>query len=115
MTTKKRSTPAIEVHEGSGNVWQDLGYADAEEMLVKSEIAVAIKDVLHRRRLTQACAAELMGIDQPKVSHLLRGRYRGFSVHRMLEFLTALGRDVEIVVGPPKSAPRRGRVRVRVS
>ena len=112
MSEPKRSGE-IEVTIGSGNVFEDLGFPDAEERLAKSQIVVAIADIMDRRKLTQAKAAELMGIDQPKVSHLLRGRYEGFSIHRMLDFLARLGRDVDIRIGPPKAAGRRGRVRVR--
>lgn len=113
--TQSDTDTTIEVHEGSGNVWEDLGHPEPEWMAVKSELVICIDETLHARRLTQAQAAELMGLEPSQLANLLRGRFSAFSVHRLLEFLTALGRDVNIVVGPPKSAPRRGRVRVRVS
>lgn len=91
------------IEHGSTNVYADLGMADAEEMLVKAQLATKIGDILRRRKLTQVQAAELLGITQPKLSGLLRGQFRGISETKMLECLTRLGRDIEIVV---KSAPR---------
>lgn len=91
------------IEHGSTNVYADLGMADAEEMLVKAQLATKIGDILRRRKLTQVQAAELLGITQPKLSGLLRGQFRGISEAKMLECLTRLGRDIEIVV---KSAPR---------
>lgn len=96
----------MHVQESSGNVFADLGLPDAEERLVKADLALEIGRILQRRQLTQRAAAELMGIDQPKVSHLLGGRLAGYSTERLLHFLTALGRDVEIVArAAPRTAP----------
>lgn len=86
------------VTRGSGNVFADLGYADAEERRTKLRLAHAVVGAVAERRLTQARAAALMGIKQPKVSALMRYRLDGFSVERLMDFLTALGRDVRIVV-----------------
>lgn len=95
----------------SGNVFKDIGLPDSEAMLLKASIAYQLMRTIAARRLTQRAAAEIMGIDQPKVSHLLHGRLAGFSTDRMLTWLTALGADIEIIVRP--SARRRaGRVRV---
>lgn len=91
------------VERGSTNVYADLGLDNAEEMLVKAQLATKIGDIIKRRKLTQVQAAELLGITQPKLSGLLRGQFRGISEAKMLECLTRLGRDVEIIV---KSAPR---------
>ena len=91
------------IEQGSTNVYADLGMPDAEEMLVKAQLATKIGDIIKRRKLTQVQAAELLGITQPKLSGLLRGQFRGISEAKMLECLTRLGRDVEIVV---KSVPR---------
>ena len=77
--------------------------ANAEEMLIKAQLATKIGDIIRRRKLTQVQAAELLGITQPKLSGLLRGQFRGVSETKMLECLTRLGRDVKIVV---KAAPR---------
>lgn len=95
------------VAESSGNVFADLGVGDPDEALVKAELARAIAALVNARRLTQTQAAELLSIDQPKVSALMRGRLSGFSIDRLLRFLLALDRDVEIVVRPKKeSRPR---------
>lgn len=91
------------IERGSTNVYADLGMTNAEEMLVKAQLATKIGDIIKRRKLTQLQAAELLGMTQPKLSGLLRGQFRGISETKMLECLTRLGRDVEIVV---KSAPR---------
>lgn len=91
------------IESGSTNVYADLGMADAEEMLIKAQLATKIGDIIKRRKLTQVQAAQLLGITQPKLSGLLRGQFRGVSETKMLECLTRLGRDVEIII---KSAPR---------
>jgi predicted XRE-type DNA-binding protein len=96
------STDDSKVTESSGNVFADLDVADPDEALVKAELAGAIAALVNARRLTQTQAAELLGIDQPKVSALMRGRLSGFSVDRLLRFLLALDRDIEIVVTPKK-------------
>jgi len=98
--------------KSSGNVFADLELPGAEERLLKARLAAEIASAIAGRKLTQAAAAELMGIDQPKVSHLLHGRLAGFSTDRLLTWLTALGRDVEIVVRTP-ARRRTGRLRVR--
>ena len=98
---------------GSGNVFADLGLPNAEEMLAKAELAQKITAILTRRRLTQAEAAKLLGVDQPKVSALKRGRLSGFSLERLVRFLILLGRDVEIVVKERRRA--RGQARLLVA
>jgi predicted XRE-type DNA-binding protein len=94
----------------SGNVFADIGVPRAEEVLFKADLAIAIGDVVRRRRLTQGTAARIVGIDQPKVSALLSGDTRGFSADRLIKILTRLGQDVEIRVH--KSRTGKGRVRV---
>ena len=83
---------------GSGNVFADLGFAHPEEALAKAELAHRITTVIERRKLTQAEAARLLDVDQPKISALKRGRLSGFSLDRLVRFLVLLGNDVEIVV-----------------
>jgi predicted XRE-type DNA-binding protein len=95
---------------GSGNVFADLGVVDAGEHLIKAGLVVKIDRTIRRRRLTQTAAAQLMGIDQPKVSAMLAGQFRGYSVERLMRFLVALGHDVEIVVKPGKRGPAELRV-----
>lgn len=86
--------------EGSGNVFADLGLPNADELLAKADLAIRITDILRRRRLTQIQAAEILGVDQPKVSALIRGRIAGFSIERLLRFLLLLGADVAITIQP---------------
>ncbi len=101
---KQRVVRGIPVEESSGNVYTDLGYRDSQSMLIKAQLAAKIAEILQRRALTQAHAAETLGLTQPRVSDLLKGRFRGISEHRLLECLTRLGRDVHIVIKPtPKS------------
>jgi predicted XRE-type DNA-binding protein len=91
---------------GSGNVFADLGHPRPAEGLAKAELARKIGAIVERQGLTQAAAAEILEIDQPKVSALVRGRLAGFSLDRLVRFVVLLGSDVEIVV---KSRPRTAR------
>ena len=102
---------ALEQEPSSGNVFADLGLAGAGEHLIKAGLVVRIDRIIRKQGLTQAAAAELMGIDQPKVSAMLAGQFRGYSVERLMRFLVALGHDVEIVVKPKK----RGAAELRVA
>jgi predicted XRE-type DNA-binding protein len=104
-----------EVLESSGNVFADLEVDEPEEMLAKAELARRIGHILKRRRLNQAQAATLLGIDQPKVSALLRGKLSGFSTDRLLRFLMALDRDVEIVIKRKPRSRKHGELRVVVT
>jgi predicted XRE-type DNA-binding protein len=92
------------IHEGSGNVYRDLGFPDADEMLVKAQLVSKIREIIRDRGLTQVEAAAILGLPQPKLSGILRGQFRGVSERKLIDCLTGLGRDVEIVV---KDAPRR--------
>ena len=87
-----------EHEEGSGNVFADLGLPNAPELQAKADLAAEISRTIGERGLTQAEAADALGIDQPKVSALVRGRLSGFSMERLYRFLNALGKDVEIVI-----------------
>lgn len=93
-------TEDIKVHIGSGNVFADLGLPNPEERLLKAKLASLIGSLIKQKNLTQIEAAELLGIDQPKVSALTRGRLEGFSAERLLRFLNALGNDIEIYIKP---------------
>ena len=101
---------ALELEASSGNVYADLGLADADEHLIKAGLVVKIDRIIRQRHLTQAAAAQLIGIDQPKVSAMLAGQFRGYSVERLMRFLVALGHDVEIVVKPRRRGPAELRV-----
>lgn len=94
----------------SGNVFADIGLPDAEELLFKADLVIAIANIIEKRRLSQRRAAETTGIDQPKISALMSGDTRGFSTDRLIKILTRLGQDVEIKVH--KSKGSKGRVRV---
>jgi predicted XRE-type DNA-binding protein len=105
-------TEDIQVRSSSGNVFSDLGLENPEEWLVKAELARAIANIIADRRITQVEAAELLGIDQPKVSALINGKLSGFSAVRLFRFLNALDRDVEIVVKTKPSARERAQTQV---
>ena len=83
---------------GSANVYADLGYPDADDMLVKARLVTKIAEILRERGLTQIEAGGIVGLPQPKLSQLLRGQFRGFSERKLIDCLTRLGRDVRIVV-----------------
>ena len=100
------------IERGSTNVYADLGIADAEEMLVKAQLATKIGEIIKQRKLTQIQAAELLGISQPKLSNMLRGQFRGVSEAKMMECLTRMGRDVQIVVKAAKRSRANGHVSV---
>ena len=102
-----------DIQEGTGNIYADLGVPDADEMLVKAQLAAAIGDILRAKRLTQQRAAEILGLPQPKLSNLLNGHFRGISESKMIDCLTRLGRDIRIVVGPDRPRRRQpGRIEV---
>jgi predicted XRE-type DNA-binding protein len=97
---------------GSSNVFADLGHPRPAEALAKAELARKIGAIIERRGLTQAMAAEILEVDQPKVSALTRGRLAGFSLDRLVRFLVLLGSDVKIVVKPRASGAGQARVMV---
>jgi predicted XRE-type DNA-binding protein len=96
----KKGEKAVPIEPSSGNVFADLGLKNPEELLAKAELVQRIADIIAERKLTQVRAAKLLGIDQPKVSALLKGKLDGFSTDRLFRFLNALGRDVESVIRP---------------
>jgi predicted XRE-type DNA-binding protein len=92
------------IEKGSGNVFADLGLPNPEQELLKANLTLQIYRILKDRKLTQTQAGEILGIKQPHVSTLLRNRAGNFSVGRLMEFLTALGHDVQITVKPTRKA-----------
>ncbi len=112
---KRRVVRGMAVEEGSGNVYADLGYPDSESMLVKARLVAKIAEIIGRRALTQTRTAEILGLTQPKVSAILKGRFRGISEHRLLECLTRLGRDVHIIVKPAPRSRSNGRLTLSVA
>jgi predicted XRE-type DNA-binding protein len=110
--TRHRKKSASHHQAGSTNVYADLGYKAADDMLVKAQLVTTIAEILAERELTQTQAAAVLGIPQPKLSKMLRGQFRGFSERKMMDCLTRLGRDVEIVVRKRPNAKRQGVVSV---
>jgi len=100
---------------GTGNVFADLGLPYPEERLAKASLALEIERTIRKRGLSQAAAAQALGIDQPKVSALRNGRLNGFSVERLIRFLNALDRDVEIVIKAKPRSRRHGQLRVKAA
>jgi predicted XRE-type DNA-binding protein len=92
----------VEIEVGSSNVYADLGYSNAAEMQRKSSLAAEIARAIKARHLTQEAAADLLGIDQAKISKITRGQFRGVSEAKMLELVAKLGHDVRIIVGKTK-------------
>lgn len=93
----------VKIKRSSGNVFADLNLPEADVQLLKADLVTRIDAIIRQRRLTQLEAAKVLGLSQPDVSRLLRGNFREYSVDRLLRLLTALGRDVEIVIRKPRS------------
>ena len=94
----------------SGNIFADMLMPDAEERLAKAELSIQIENLINARKLTQTQAAALMGLTQPNVSDIVRGRLKGFTLDRLFACLNALDQDIEIVVRPKEGSRERGRV-----
>ncbi len=102
----------IEIVKSSGNVFEDLGLPNADERLAKAQIVSQIGDIIKKSKLTQTQAAKQLGINQPKISALLRGNLAGFSTDRLIKFLNLLGQDVNIVIKPKPRSQKFGHVSV---
>jgi predicted XRE-type DNA-binding protein len=100
------------VTASSGNVFADLGMPNAEELGTKVRLAASVNAILARRKLTQAAAAKVLGVNQPKVSALKGYKLEGFSVERLMHFATLLQHDVVIEIRPRAKARGGGQVRV---
>ena len=109
MSRARKNT--IKIEESSGNVFADLGLPHPEQELLKAKLALQIYRLIKKRGLKQAEAGQILGIKQPHVSALMRNRSGAFSVQRLMDFLVALGQDVEITVKPTRKA--HGEVSVR--
>lgn len=109
MTKKQK------IEQSSGNVFADLALPEAEELLAKAELASRIADIVRGRRLTQREAAQVLGTTQPNVSNLINGRLAGLSLERLVRYLNALDRDVEIVVKRRPRSRNRSRLKVQVA
>jgi predicted XRE-type DNA-binding protein len=99
--SRKTNTP-IRAKKSTGNVFADLGLPHPERELLRAKLTLEIYRLIRERGLTQAEAGKLLGIRQPHVSALMRNRSGSFSVERLMEFLVALGQDVEITVRPSR-------------
>jgi predicted XRE-type DNA-binding protein len=108
----KRRAESTTITRGSTNVFEDLGYPDAVERQAKLRLAYALNRVVEQRGLTQAAAATLLGLSQPKVSALRNYKLAGFSVERLMNLLTALDQDIEIVIRRKARSRKGGRITV---
>jgi predicted XRE-type DNA-binding protein len=104
MRKKMNKKTKLRAEAGSGNIFADLGLPNPEQELLKARLTLQIHRIIKARGLTQAAAGEILGIKQPHVSALMRNRAGNFSVGRLMEFLMALGQDVEITVKPTRKA-----------
>lgn len=98
----------------TGSVYQQIGVKNYKETETKADLVMEIESSIKKRKLTQKEAADMFGISQPKLSELLNGHFRGYSVERLIHFLNELGKDVDIVI-TSKQVNRKGRLRVRRS
>ena len=101
--------------KSSGNVFADIGGRNPEEALVKARLARVIARTIEAKKMTQSEAADLLSIDQSKVSNLVRGKLAGFSIDRLFRFLTVLGSDIEIVVKDGAKRNKPGHMKVAVA
>jgi phage-related protein/predicted XRE-type DNA-binding protein len=108
----KRRGESAAITRGSTNVFEDLGYPDAAERQAKLRLAYALNQVLEQRQLSQSHAAKVLGVTQPKVSALRHYKLGGFSVERLMNLLTALDQDVEIVIRRKPRSRKTGRISV---
>jgi predicted XRE-type DNA-binding protein len=102
----------IQIEQGQGNVFADLGLDNADELLVKAELARKINRILKELHLSQLQAAQLLGVDQPKISALMNGKLSGYSLERLFRFLKILGQDVKIAVKTKSSRSKEGQIKV---
>ena len=103
-------TNKVQVHESDPNIFAELGLPDAGAHFLKAEIVAELYRLVNERKLTQGKAGTLMGISQPEVSRLFKGNFREYSVERLIGFLTAFDRDVEIVARPRRKRGTRGEI-----
>ena len=107
-----RTTAKTAIVRGTGNVFADLGFADADERHTKLRLAYELNELLAERALTQQQAGHVLGLGQPKISALGRYQLEGFSVERLMMLLTALDRDIDIVIRKKPKSRATGRITV---
>jgi predicted XRE-type DNA-binding protein len=110
MAKRRKLTPAHEI--GSRNVYADLGFPDADEMLVKAQLVSKISEIIEERGYSQTEAAQRLGLPQPKLSKLIRGQFTGISERKLMDCLTRLGKDIQIVVRERAPGRKVGHVSV---
>ena len=108
----KRENEMVKLERSSGNVYADLGFKDPDRLLVKAELVAAIASTIAKRRLEQAEAAALVGLTPPKLSNMLRGHFKRVTENSLIDCLTRLGRDVQIVVKEKPRSRAAGRLSV---
>src|SRR2546421_12927026 len=106
----KKEEPLPEFEVSSGNIFADIGLPNPEEHMLKAQLVVQLGLLIKARKLTQTAAAKRLGVKQPDLSNILRGRFRGYSVGRLMRMLTAFDQDIDIVVRPGKKRGRPGRI-----
>jgi|SRR3569832_1121814 len=107
-----RTTKEAAIVRGTGNVFSDLGFADADERQTKLRLAYELNELLAERELTQQQAGRLLGLSQPKISALGRYKIEGFSVERLMLLLTTLDRDIDIVIRKKPNSRAAGKITV---
>jgi predicted XRE-type DNA-binding protein len=112
---KDRRVKTEEIVRSSGNVFADLGFRDAEERMWKAQLAIKISRLMQSKGWTQAQAAERVGLDQPRVSQLMRGGLSGFSADRLFAILNRLGYNVEVRISTKEQSPEKTRTRVMIA
>ncbi|MGX7706558.1 helix-turn-helix domain-containing protein [Methylobacterium sp. Gmos1] len=101
---------AGDIHRSGDNIFADLGLPNPETHLLKARIVAELYRVFTQRGMSQTKSGELLGISQPEVSRLFKGRFREYSVERLMNFLTAFDQDVEIIVRPHPEAGEAGTI-----
>ncbi len=110
----KKKIASIEIEESSGNVFADLKLPRPQECLTKADLAIQINKLIKIRKLTQKEAGILLGLDQPKISALNRGRLSGFSIERLFKLLSILDQDIEIIIKPHRSSEKHSHPHIHV-
>jgi predicted XRE-type DNA-binding protein len=112
-SARKKASPSPDrIARGSGNIFSDLGLPNAKEQQTKLRLAYAINKIANERNLTQAGVAKALGVPQPKISSLKNYKLDGFSVERLMVFLTALGHDVDISIRKRVTSPGTAKITV---
>jgi len=114
-TKRARTMKVDKVERGSGNVFADLGFRDAEDRMWKAQLAIKISGLIESKGWTQAQAAERVGLDQPKISQLMRGGLSGFSADRLFAILNRLGYNVEVRISTKEQSPEKTRTSVMIA